>query len=744
MKVTISIPATSNLYATYSAVAGNIVKAGEAFTATELAAIEAILTNSVSTDAAYITLKGYDTKDNEVENEDVSADDMTYARFLRLYTEEGDDDTVTVSSFNSGMGNGDYIKAVDTDDDGYADYVLKTTYEIAVIDDISSRGVYTISDLNSDGDAVTIDSEYMASDDDLAEGDVIIYALIDGIYYTNVAETVTVTIDDIDYDDEALTTDADVEYEQSDITVTDTFEDDFVDGDVMIDIIDAEEGNDYVLYLDNYGYVRALVLDAATSGYALLTDAYYYTNGRTSGTVYQVEMYAGTADVADYTVNSRATSKNTLEAYINANTKDDTNDNGVWGLLHANDDGVVTNVAMYAGDTDSVTLYSTSGSVGIATTNTSNTVSTRILTDDNGDTVYTTTDTLYYYVVYRGTNATSVSSWIGYSNSSNADVSSKTSIADATVYAIVNDGVADVVVIETAAASSVVFVTNTDLYRDDTLTRVTAYEADEDEGDASKTTLSGMTAATADVGLLDFYFAGPDSLTAVTTASTYKAQYIFAGVVSAGQSVIRKDYIPMAYVNTGKYNYISSTGASIYTIAMSGTGVYSLSPSSYKNIDEGDILIYVTDSSYNVIYVINVSKSVNKNDVIYNDILETATKILDESNYTVTEINIYGSAETVIDTITLYEYNDVYYDGMGNSYTSATVGFENSDAWGAVLIDAADVPTYLVNPMNADLGGTRYQQVYGSGTDNDPYYVISTGSKYILTDSNETYSLALY
>ena len=41
----------------------------------------------------------------------------------------------------------------------------------------------------------TIDSGDMVTADELAEGDVVIYTLIDGVYYVDLAETVTETID---------------------------------------------------------------------------------------------------------------------------------------------------------------------------------------------------------------------------------------------------------------------------------------------------------------------------------------------------------------------------------------------------------------------------------------------------------------------------------------------------------------------------------------------------------------------
>src|SRR5699024_10159540 len=176
-----------------------------------------------------------------------------------------------------GAGNGEWLKVIDNDGDGEADYVFRVDFAMSVINRISKSGVYTLEALDNVDEVsfatTTIDSGDMVTADELAEGDVVIYTLIDGVYYVDLAETVTETIDarGINSKTETITCDG-TDYVQSHIGYTDQTN-------YMWDVTDSHTEVTYDLYLDHFRYVR-LLIESDWDSFMLLTDGWYENDNR--------------------------------------------------------------------------------------------------------------------------------------------------------------------------------------------------------------------------------------------------------------------------------------------------------------------------------------------------------------------------------------------------------------------------------------------------------------------------------
>ena len=232
-------------------------------------------------------------------NDDISDDsDMSWKSFKDKYIDTAEN----VVDFDE-TDNGEWLKVIDNDGDGEADYVLLTKYVMAAVTDINKDGDYTVS-VDVSGDLVEIDSADMMTEDEMAEDDVIVYAYIDGNYVSNIAEKVTETIDKkgIDYKAETITCGENT-YGQSGIYVDeDEFRDAFLYDHFLFDVTDADTEVAYDLYLDNFGFVRALTENKYAYGLGLLTDGYYETNRKVE--TIQVDMNTVDTEETTYDVDA--------------------------------------------------------------------------------------------------------------------------------------------------------------------------------------------------------------------------------------------------------------------------------------------------------------------------------------------------------------------------------------------------------------------------------------------------------
>ena len=245
---------------------------GTELTSRQVAILEGIFTDDDENDGWVVV----GTKDLEEEN-DIS-NDITWKAFCKEYFTESDTQIKDVNENE----NGNWLKVIDNDGDGVADYVLQTIYTMAGIEDIAKDGTITLScdEVNlNDGDAINyVDEDIdVVAEDEVEEDDIVYYAVIDGNAYTYLAEVVTAEIDKVNRNTlTATTTDGD-EYVQSGVHNHIVWNG-YVDG-----VKNLEGDISYDLYLDKYGYLAAFTESTNNAGFVLITDGYYET-GRTSDT----------------------------------------------------------------------------------------------------------------------------------------------------------------------------------------------------------------------------------------------------------------------------------------------------------------------------------------------------------------------------------------------------------------------------------------------------------------------------
>ena len=353
--------------------------------------------------------------------EDISDDrNVSWKSFVEEYIVTGENSTEVV-----GNENGNWLKVIDNDGDGEAEYVLKTIYTAAGVEDINRDGdieltpLYITLDSTDDLNQLTKDIPVVTADE-LAEGDVVYYAVIDGNAQTYLADMVTAEIDRVNRNTlTATTTDGD-EYVESDVH-------DHVGWDGFESGVRNLEGNtSYDLYLDKYGNLMVFTETAYSGNFALLTDGWFMS--QRSGDEYAAMVWNG-EDLVDTDI----TSGGSLFIY------DDRNDND-WDNLKAfediNDNGsaMLTIVAALNEDGELVPVEDSTNTRDIRIIATDDNVipgrdyetGDAYITGTNDRTAYDTIDstnaevralssTVYYYV-YEESGDTIVDEYVGYAN----------------------------------------------------------------------------------------------------------------------------------------------------------------------------------------------------------------------------------------------------------------------------------------------------------------------------------------
>jgi hypothetical protein len=540
------------------------------------------------------------------------SDTLSYKAFLAKYlTDETDGQAAKVNQ------NGNYIKVIDNDGDGVAEYILQTKYTMDAVTSIAKNGTYTLAA------GTEIAADALVSEDEITVGDVIVYAKIDGVYYANLAEVVTDTIDykGINYKTKVITC-GDNTYGQSEITLNlDKFNAAFLYDTFQDDVTNAEVEKAYDLYLDNYGYVRAYTANKYTNGLGLLTDAYYYTNYRTAEA--KVTMVTADTEATDYDVSTSGAHWNDA-GFIDTTEGGDNGNRGTWKRLNAME-GFKTNVAAYSEADGVLTLGDPTTSYTnkeqdiikeeLALTST-DTLSTRTFTTDSSKTVRVTTDTVYYYVDARN----NVTTWTGYENAPkkltlDADqndiaytVATKTKVST-------NSGAnagyyyANVIVIEAQSSTSNVYFgyySNTKTGKDASywLNAVGPYTDDDDN------TVYGTT--TEKIEKFDDLQQTP-AFYKITGAKVslinenYNKNGIYASTVKTGADIYNRNYIELA----NKVGFYPSE-VPVYVINKdSNTNLYLAYTATEMDIDDiqvDDELIYFVENKQ-VVYAIDASAS---------------------------------------------------------------------------------------------------------------------------------------
>ena len=243
-----------------------IIRADDEITQDDMNVIHGIFTaadNQNSTTTLYQGVEGdvyVGTHSNNANDTDWS-DELSFRAWTERFINDVSYDINWDVSYN-----GDWVKFVDNDNDGAAEYAFKTHYNL-------EEALYTYK--NRDDNVVmefnTFDDENYAvrylGDYTPAVGDKVLAAWIDNQCLVEPATSENVTVSSYSWRNDEITTDKGT-YGQSGITnSTDMLE--------LINTMDDKV--EYVVYFDHFGYVRAYELPGGTK-YALVTEMYYTNN----------------------------------------------------------------------------------------------------------------------------------------------------------------------------------------------------------------------------------------------------------------------------------------------------------------------------------------------------------------------------------------------------------------------------------------------------------------------------------
>lgn len=598
---------------------------------------------------------------------DISDDpDVSWDIFLDKYIDTAEN----VVDFDE-TDNGEWLKVIDNDGDGVADYVLLTEFAMSVIERISKDDEYTLADLAGDDavrfdrNTVEIDGADIVTEDELAEEDVVIYTLIDGKYYMNIAEMVTETVDKkgIDKHDETMTCDGTV-YTQSHIGYTD-------DTNYYTDVTEAHTEVTYDLYLDHFGYVR-LFIESDYNTFMLLTDGYYKDNNRTETfQAYYWDVEADEETQIDVVDNDYA-----ADFIFDGKAPVINSDVDVWGrLLGADRTYLVnnwadwnrvyaTNIAGYTDTGDGYALKDVRDSAMRKSYDVQaiNVTANTDLDDESLNArgtaadIQTTTDTQYYLVIrsqddntVTGWTVDDVITWTGYEN---APDEAELNFEDGAVvgYAVTRDTktsghytVADVVVFETEAYSDrdTYFVYDVNNWNPIEYVYGIGYDDEGAIDDENKLLVEDDAGDIRANGMIEFYKIYDDERVDFIGDETgeYADHYIYAGWTQTGYDVENRNYIRVdVYTNivgsTPDFDdmYIS-LDAPIYYVDTDSSGDYVVKELDRDDVKPGDKLIVFANKDDKVQYAIDVSKSVDENGNIFPDLYTYLTMPISSADH---------------------------------------------------------------------------------------------------------------
>ncbi len=608
------------------------IKAGAALTALDLEYMKSIFTGADKIEKVVIdgevyvgTQTGYDISDV-----------MTWKSFDAKYLETATDDNTKTFSANA---NGEWLKAVDNDNNGYADYVFLTTFAMAEVSDVTKKGIVTIDNIDVlpkglELDELVLDSDKITfvADEGLAEGDIVLATYIDGVYYVNLAETAVGTVDKNGYDRKNVTlTCGEAKYEESGIWYS------YAEN-MEYKLEDATEKETYDFYLDHFGFVRMFDESAYNRGFVLLTDGYYETDKRDE--VFKAEIWDG--EFKDVNVVDAKYAKNP-DHFINDSTYYGEKEwDRLWKSQETYEFGTgysfLTNLAGFTMDEnndytlvkidepDAISnkvVYEVSALDVVESGDYKTGLKDKTLNsaDDKIGTVQTTTQTIYYLVTLDSYGEIdSIQTWVGYKNApATAELGDDFAGYVVTVGGKNTDNydVAKVVVYETNVE------TTKDLYFVYDKNTYDAITVGYDETDAKYeydlyVDLYDRKYAASFDESVEFYIINDKGIaTNVDTdeLGDYAAEGIYLAEVLTNYDVDNYDYVKVTRYNTQtdtSTKYFSEGDCPIYKVKKSSSGVYSVAEMDYDDIQIDDVLIMVYGDSLN--YVINISESLLKAD----------------------------------------------------------------------------------------------------------------------------------
>ncbi len=232
-----------------------------------------------------------------LDEHDVS-NDISHDEFIEKYINVNENRTI------SGSDNGEWLRVIDNNGDGVAEYVLRTDFIMTTVVDYEKRtDLYNVEyDVDENHRIISkIPADEIRKDDDvdMSVGAVILYTYIDGYYYISNPEVKSLKVDtkSIEQKKNVFKSD-DVEYTWSGI--------DKEAERYYTDISQISYDVNYDMYFDHFGFVR--LATEARRNFVLLTDGYFKTDLRDHE--WKVELYNGsekveTADVVDAARNDR-------------------------------------------------------------------------------------------------------------------------------------------------------------------------------------------------------------------------------------------------------------------------------------------------------------------------------------------------------------------------------------------------------------------------------------------------------
>jgi hypothetical protein len=224
-------------------------------------------------------------RDNDISN------DIGFSEFWSKYVETGSDVYANVNKAD----NGEWLKVIDNDGDGKAEYVFLLEFTMAQVTSLNATtGVLQVStgttnaagnlvnDTISDTDVHNYGGDRYTpytTEDELAKGDVVIVTEIQGVAYVSLAPSFTGTVSSYNLKNDILTVDGE-EYGQSGIEEYTGYE---------YLIANAQKKTEYTFYQDYFDYIRVFAYPDSDASYALLTDGWY--NVTKTGKEYAVKAY---------------------------------------------------------------------------------------------------------------------------------------------------------------------------------------------------------------------------------------------------------------------------------------------------------------------------------------------------------------------------------------------------------------------------------------------------------------------
>ena len=229
------------------------------------------------------------------------SDEKSFEQFKTDYIKESDEASVN----NNQRGN--WLKVIDNDGDGKAEYILKVIYTMAqvsrvkddkitldvkdriLIDDASRNGTDPCND-----DAVNnLTSQAVTTKDDAdytepAAGDVVYYAIIDGNAYAYQADMEAASFEKVNRNTRVATTTDGTEWTESQIC------EHIVDEAYQSNITSIAGKVSYDVYFDRGGYIAAFAKSVG-SDFALITDG-WFNSTKNNGYEYAVKVYDAEAD----------------------------------------------------------------------------------------------------------------------------------------------------------------------------------------------------------------------------------------------------------------------------------------------------------------------------------------------------------------------------------------------------------------------------------------------------------------